>query len=659
MGFPLVEHKQEGSALRGRACARYAIILSLILCSLQCWSANLLTNADFEQGNSGFTSDFSYSPGDLTSRDSLDLVHNPQEASSSAASFTDHTSGSGLMLAFGKAYDPNNALWRQKVSVIPNTFYQFSGWAATWDCQDRPQLVCTGAGVFVDGSQAAGFELSLPEGKWQKFWAGWNSGEATNVEIELRLVSGVSSDLCAAGFAFDDLSFEATPGDPCLAYYNASASRFLEGDVFPPFQDGVWEGEVYHIPGGDGQLRYLDWNTLDDMSRGYTVPLNDCEFRIADCAPPETKGDGFIDVADVFEAFRKSMGLVVEKTPGGGPLPSEPPEIPETNKMKMFLGPTIFPNVYAVQIDTTAALDALSFAVRWNTNCLRLKILPAFVAGDIASFPFADQIKAATDSISVYLKGRLSSETLTVLSNFDASSNPEPFQTLLIQDLNTIIEGASIYETQRFAGVSLRTQTRQLLEQNPDGDAIQRLNRLLLEDAYPSLLSRQERKAVYPSNNSVWWREKSDGVDVLMLQPGKGLFHRGYPTFFIAFERLQRDCDAQPFLWGDPILPQAAWKGAHSLPCSYSTNFNHEIMELETALTISSVYQEPEEKRLEFYAQPFYTNNVQVEISSNLVTWSSTTNPAALFIPTNSTGNVFFRYSREMPAGMVSSSIHR
>jgi hypothetical protein len=145
------------------------------------------------------------------------------------------------------------------------------------------------------------------------------------------------------------------------------------------------------------------------------------------------------------------------------------------------------------------------------------------------------------------------------------------------------------------------------------------------------------------------WEDKGEGADFLMLREAEILFHQGHPTTFLAFDRLRPDCNGEPFLWGAPLLPQAAWKGAHSLPCAYSTSVTEELMELETVLTLSPAYGHPKQNQLYFYAQPFYTNAVRIEVSNNLVAWSSTTNPATVFIPTNSSGNIFFRYSREMP----------
>src|SRR5262249_2367815 len=60
----------------------------------------------------------------------------------------------------------------------------------------------------------------------------------------------------------------------------------------------------------------------------------------------------------------------------------------------------------------------------------------------------------------------------------------------LIKSLNLVLAGPSIYEKARFADVKLRPDTRQLLQQNPTGYQLARLNKLLLEDAYPAELAK-------------------------------------------------------------------------------------------------------------------------------------------------------------------------
>ena len=60
----------------------------------------------------------------------------------------------------------------------------------------------------------------------------------------------------------------------------------------------------------------------------------------------------------------------------------------------------------------------------------------------------------------------------------------------LVKDLNQVISGPSIYDKARFREIVLRPETEQLLKQNPTGQQLARLNKLLLEDAYPAELAK-------------------------------------------------------------------------------------------------------------------------------------------------------------------------
>jgi len=60
----------------------------------------------------------------------------------------------------------------------------------------------------------------------------------------------------------------------------------------------------------------------------------------------------------------------------------------------------------------------------------------------------------------------------------------------LTRELNKIIAGDALYVSDRMAGVLLRPETQRLLAQHPQKKAMSRLNRLLLEDAYPEEISR-------------------------------------------------------------------------------------------------------------------------------------------------------------------------
>jgi nitrate/nitrite transporter NarK len=115
-----------------------------------------------------------------------------------------------------------------------------------------------------------------------------------------------------------------------------------------------------------------------------------------------------------------------------------------------------------------------------------------FSSGDIIDLPsFAGKLKQPANAVAAFVKTNLSDATLSALANYQGvKSDATTLQTNLFQNLNALVRGGSIYDAQRFAGVSLRPETQKLLATNPSGNDLPRLNRLLLDDAFPNEISR-------------------------------------------------------------------------------------------------------------------------------------------------------------------------
>ncbi len=89
--------------------------------------------------------------------------------------------------------------------------------------------------------------------------------------------------------------------------------------------------------------------------------------------------------------------------------------------------------------------------------------------------------------ISQHIAPQLSAETQQLLGEYDGISNPSAeLQKALLDDLNRLLQVGPLYDAESFADIELSEQTDDLLAQNPQsGEALVRLNRLLLADAYP------------------------------------------------------------------------------------------------------------------------------------------------------------------------------
>ena len=114
---------------------------------------------------------------------------------------------------------------------------------------------------------------------------------------------------------------------------------------------------------------------------------------------------------------------------------------------------------------------------------------PLFTQGDFADFgDFRQKLTAHSDQVSLFVWNSFSAADQQLLTSPTAT---ETQQTLaLVSELNTLLRGPSIYTAPRFAGVTLSPQTSTLLGSSPTGDALILLNRLLLQDAYPTDLAK-------------------------------------------------------------------------------------------------------------------------------------------------------------------------
>lgn len=159
---------------------------------------NSIVNGNFEGGNSGFTSGYGYSPGDLNPEGFYDVIPNPNLDHNDFAFCGDHTGGGNMMVVNG-AGTPND-VWCQTINVVPNTDYVFSCWV-TSVVSSSPALLQ----FFTNGSPLGPiFQAPGQPCVWQNFYSSWNSGPVSSVTICV-----VNQNTVVAGndFALDDILF--------------------------------------------------------------------------------------------------------------------------------------------------------------------------------------------------------------------------------------------------------------------------------------------------------------------------------------------------------------------------------------------------------------------------------------------------------------------
>src|SRR6185295_16616993 len=91
-------------------------------------------------------------------------------------------------------------------------------------------------------------------------------------------------------------------------------------------------------------------------------------------------------------------------------------------------------------------------------------------------------------AVSKYLKTQFSSSTQQLLGAYDRETNPSAeLLGAIAAELDQQLSNESLYDMTRFAAVVLKGEVRELIARKATGDEGRRLNRLLLEAAYPDL----------------------------------------------------------------------------------------------------------------------------------------------------------------------------
>jgi gliding motility-associated-like protein len=160
---------------------------------------NLVVNGDFSQGNTGFTSSYSYANINTT-EGQVFVGTNPNTWNSNMVACKDHTNGIGNMLLVNGASVADVNVWQQNIAVKPNTNYAFSAWLEAIYPVNPPQLQFSINGKTIGNL----FSAMLPTCNWQQFYTTWNSGNTTSATIS---IVNKNTNILGNDFALDDISF--------------------------------------------------------------------------------------------------------------------------------------------------------------------------------------------------------------------------------------------------------------------------------------------------------------------------------------------------------------------------------------------------------------------------------------------------------------------
>lgn len=162
--------------------------------------ADLIVNGDFSVGNSGFDSEYLYSPGNIKRAETYDIVTDPAGFHGSATPFGDRTSGDGMMMAVNGSTTTDGYVWIQTVDVVPNKTYAFSIWISTW----HPESPATLRIIINSSPISLDFVSPQTAGIWERHDATWHSQSSSTATIS---VVNISTQFIGNDFAMDDITF--------------------------------------------------------------------------------------------------------------------------------------------------------------------------------------------------------------------------------------------------------------------------------------------------------------------------------------------------------------------------------------------------------------------------------------------------------------------
>ena len=235
----------------------------------------LVVNGDFEQGNTGFTTDYQYvantTANGLVPNGGLYTVNNDPHFNHDNFWGTDHTTANGTgnyMLINGTS---NKVVWKQTVTVIPNTDYYFSAYAVSLNSvAPYADLQFRVNGINI-GSNTGALDPKSSDnnpGTWRRFYGMWSSGGATTAVIEIIDRQNAES---GNDFGLDDISFGTLS-----TFFNLTSAAATENQS--GFCAGTSIEDITYEAGGDGNPPTVSSGKIPD---GLKTFWNGRDFRIS------------------------------------------------------------------------------------------------------------------------------------------------------------------------------------------------------------------------------------------------------------------------------------------------------------------------------------------------------------------------------------------
>lgn len=262
-------------------------------------TVNLIVNGNFNQGDTGFDSDYVYGTGGgaglLSNEGQYAIAGNAGTTHNQFANCNDHTGGGNMMVV--NASGVTNNVWCQTVAVNTNTDYDFSAWVTSVTSQNPARLQFSVNGALLGNV----FQASSSTCNWQQFNAQWSSGASVSAEI---CIVNVNQTPAGNDFAIDDVSFREIcvfTDDVTITVADLDAALNVPAGICsnaPAVNLSVWLG-AGATPGGNWTQNGNPVSTFNPASAPignsvlrYTISLGNCvvfeEATIAVAQPPNT-----------------------------------------------------------------------------------------------------------------------------------------------------------------------------------------------------------------------------------------------------------------------------------------------------------------------------------------------------------------------------------
>jgi gliding motility-associated-like protein len=172
---------------------------------IQMGTNDLVVNGKFENGATGFTTDYISGTGGtwglLSNPGQYAVSTSPSNVHNNFNFCGDHTTGNGKMYIANGSDLANTIVWSQTIAVQPNTNYNFSTWVTSVENTSNPAILQ----FFVNNIQIGNVFSPTTNGcDWTQFYNLWNSGSNTTATISIK---NQNTDGGGNDFALDDISF--------------------------------------------------------------------------------------------------------------------------------------------------------------------------------------------------------------------------------------------------------------------------------------------------------------------------------------------------------------------------------------------------------------------------------------------------------------------